>query len=66
MLHNKQWTKEDERRLVELHAAGKSSVSIAAALKRTARAIDQRISIIRKRTAEDDPNGAARRRGAAG
>lgn len=53
MPRNKQWTRDDDRRLAELRAAGKSSVSIAAALKRTARAVDQRISILRKRTAED-------------
>ena len=57
MLHNKPWTEEEERRLVELRASGKSCVSIAAALKRTARAVNSRMSILRKRTAEDDLNG---------
>jgi hypothetical protein len=58
MLRNKPWTKDEERRLVELRASGKSCVLIAAALKRTARAVNSRMSILRKRTAEDDPNGA--------
>jgi DNA-binding CsgD family transcriptional regulator len=57
MLHNKPWTKDEERRLVELRASGKSCVSIAAALKRTARAVNSRLSILRKRNAEQNPNG---------
>jgi hypothetical protein len=66
MLHNKPWTEDEERRLVELRASGKCCVSIAAALKRTARAVNSRLSILRKLNAEEDPNGPIRAaRGAA-
>jgi len=50
MVRNKkwEWTEEDDRRLLEMRAAGKSSISIAAKLKRTPRAIDGRMSVLRK------------------
>jgi hypothetical protein len=37
MVRNKkwEWTEGDDRRLLEMRAAGKSSISIAAKLKRT-------------------------------
>lgn len=43
------WIADDDRRLLELRAAGRTSVSIAAALKRTAVAIDGRLYVLRKR-----------------
>jgi len=54
MVRNKkwEWTEGDDRRLLEMRAAGKSSISIAATLKRTPRAIDGRLSILRKQIAE--------------
>jgi hypothetical protein len=49
MLRNKKrvWTAEDDRRLRELQAAGRSSISIAAALKRSSEAIRGRLSFLR-------------------
>ena len=45
---------------MKMRAAGKSSISIAAKLKRTPRAIDGRLSILRKQIAEgQDPLSAA-------
>jgi hypothetical protein len=55
MVRNKRraWTEEDDRRLLELRAAGRSSLSIAAALKRTTNAVDRRLSDLKARaTAE--------------
>ena len=46
------WTPEDDRRLIELQASGRSSISIAAALKRTAAAVDGRLCILRKAHSE--------------
>lgn len=46
---NRPWTEEDERRLLALKAAGRSAVSISAALKRSAGAVEGRLSVIRTR-----------------
>jgi hypothetical protein len=46
---NEPWTNEDDRRLMEMRAAGRSIRSLAAALKRSAGAIAGRISILRSR-----------------
>jgi len=43
------WTAEDDRRLLELRAAGRSAVSISAALKRSGGAVISRLSILRAR-----------------
>jgi hypothetical protein len=43
------WTDEDDRRLLELRAAGRSALSISVALRRTASAVAGRISILRQR-----------------
>ena len=43
------WTEEDDRRLLEMRAAGRSSVSIGNALKRSAQAVDGRLAILRAR-----------------
>lgn len=60
---NRPWTEEDDRRLLELKAAGRSAVSISAALKRSAGAIEGRASIIRARERAKDAGGEAVRSG---
>jgi hypothetical protein len=47
---NKPWTAGDDRCLPELRAAGRSTISISAALKRSQLAGDGRLYILRKRT----------------
>jgi hypothetical protein len=49
---NKPWTADDDRRLVELRSAGRSILSIAAELKRTAGGVEGRIHILNKRRKE--------------
>jgi hypothetical protein len=51
---NHQWTPGDDKRLLELHAAGKSPVMIAAALRRTTKSIPARLYILRTRRAKAD------------
>ena len=46
---NRPWSEDDDRRLLELKAAGRSAVSISAALKRSAGAIEGRARFIRAR-----------------
>jgi uncharacterized protein (DUF2252 family) len=46
---NRRWTEDDERRLLELKAAGRSAVSISAALKRSVSTIKGRAGVIRAR-----------------
>jgi hypothetical protein len=41
------WTAEDEKRLLELHAAGRSKARIALALRRTTLSIKARLYILR-------------------
>ena len=56
---NRHWTEEDESRLLEMKAAGRSAVSIAAALKRSAGAIHGRMGVIRAReSAAKQANGS--------
>jgi hypothetical protein len=43
------WTAEDDRRLLELRALGRSSMSIAMKLRRSPGAIDTRLNILRKK-----------------
>jgi hypothetical protein len=55
------WTPEDDRRLLELNAAGRSTV-ISAALKRSGKAVIARLNILRARAKspkqeEAHPNG---------
>jgi hypothetical protein len=47
---NRPWTEQDERRLLELRNSGKSYLSIAVALRRSASAVKGRLSICRART----------------
>jgi hypothetical protein len=46
---NKPWTEEDDRRLIEFRAAGRSALSMAVALRRSASAVKGRLSVLRKR-----------------
>jgi DNA-binding NarL/FixJ family response regulator len=46
---NKRWTPEEDKRLLELQAAGKSNVSIAAALRRSIGSVLGRLSILKVR-----------------
>ena len=58
---NKTWTEEDDRRLLEMRAAGRSIPSVAAALKRSAGAVTGRIAALRSRAkaeAKAGPVGA--------
>ena len=41
--YNRSWTEEDDHLLLHLRAAGRSSVFIGAALKRSTHAIDKRL-----------------------
>jgi hypothetical protein len=47
--YNSFWTEEDDRLLLKLRAAGRSSVLIGAVLKRSAHAIDKRLSTLKAR-----------------
>jgi hypothetical protein len=47
--YNRFWTVKDDNLLLELRAAGRSSVSIAAALHRSPQAIDKRLSTLKAR-----------------
>jgi hypothetical protein len=44
--YNRSWTEVDDRLLLELRATGRSSVFIGAVLKRSAQAIDKRLSML--------------------
>jgi DNA-binding NarL/FixJ family response regulator len=46
---NKRWTPEEDKRLLELQAAGKSNVSIAAALRRSIGSVLGRLSVLKVR-----------------
>jgi len=43
------WTEEDDRRLLELRAAGRSTISISAALRRSKGAVISRIGLLKAR-----------------
>jgi hypothetical protein len=45
---NRPWTAEDDRRLMELRAAGRSSISIGVVLRRSPKAIDGRLRKLRQ------------------
>ena len=46
---NKPWTEADDRRLIEMRAAGRSIASLSAALRRSAGAVSGRIAVLRSR-----------------
>ena len=43
------WTEGEDYRLLDLRRAGRSSISIAAKLKRTQGAVESRLSLLRER-----------------
>ena len=60
---NAKWTPEEDRKLLELKAAGKSAVVIAAALHRTEASVVSRLGVLKSRFAKsgqvgpiDDPD----------
>jgi photosystem II stability/assembly factor-like uncharacterized protein len=57
---SKQWSPAEDKRLLELHAAGKSWVRIGAALKRSTAAIGTRLKVLRTNAEGDgnDPSGS--------
>jgi DNA-binding NarL/FixJ family response regulator len=50
---NERWTPEEDKRLLKLRADGKSSILIAAALRRSLGSVQGRIYLIRRRAAGD-------------
>jgi hypothetical protein len=54
--YNRFWTEEDDHLLLELQAAGRSSVFIGAALKRSAQAIDKRSFTLKARAETSNAN----------
>jgi len=48
---NAKWSPEDDRKLLELKAAGKSDRMIAAALQRSAKSIVSHLGVLKKRSA---------------
>jgi hypothetical protein len=57
MLLNRPWTEEDDQKLLALADAGRSSLSIAAAIKRSKGAVQSRLTILRHRK-NDEQNRA--------
>ena len=56
---NRPWTPDDDRRLLEMRAAGRPTFSIVAAL-RSAAAVGARLSILRQRVINQDVDGDAK------
>jgi hypothetical protein len=50
------WTTEDDKRLLELQRSGRSYMSIAAALKRSQKAVEGRLYVLRKREMKSLPD----------
>ena len=46
-IKDRRWTQEDDLRLLELRAVGRSAISISATLKRSAGAVVSRLSVLR-------------------
>ena len=53
---NRPWTADDDKRLLEMRASGRSNISIWAALKRSQSAVRARISILRERGQGEAPS----------
>jgi ATP-dependent DNA ligase len=49
MVKKGSWSEEEDRRLLELRDAGRTSVSIANAMKRTVGAVDNRLWLLRSK-----------------
>lgn len=56
---NRPRTADDDKRLLEMRASGRSNISIWAALKRSQSAVRARISILRERGQDEPPSGAS-------
>jgi hypothetical protein len=54
LIRKRPWSVDDDRRLLELRATGRSSRSIGVALKRSSKAVDDRLRILRQRDREDE------------
>lgn len=52
---NRPWTANEDKRLLELQASGRSIMLIAAALKRSQAAVDGRLYVLRRRASVVDP-----------
>jgi hypothetical protein len=50
---NRIWSAEEDRRLLEMQASGRSFMSIAATLKRSQAAVEGRLYVLQKRAAVD-------------
>jgi hypothetical protein len=46
---NKPWSEEDDRRLLEMRAAGRSAISMGLVVRRSAGAVEGRLSTLRAR-----------------
>ena len=53
---NRIWTTDDDKRLLELQGSGRSFMSTAAAMKRSAAAIKGRLYVLRKRETKSSPD----------
>jgi hypothetical protein len=49
LTRNRRWTVDDDKRLLELQASGRSYISMAAALKRSQASIEHRLFVLKKR-----------------
>ena len=56
---NRIWTVEEDKRLLEMQASGRSFMSIAATLKRSQAAVEGRLYVLRKRAAPAAPKAKA-------
>ena len=57
---NRPWTPDDDRRLLEMRAAGRPTFSIVAALHRSTAAVGARLSILRQRVINQDADKDAK------
>jgi hypothetical protein len=46
---NKPWSEEDDRRLLEMRAAGRTAISIGLVFRRSAGAVEGRMTVLRAR-----------------
>jgi hypothetical protein len=52
---SKKWTPEDDKRLLELKAAGISGLMVAAALRRSLKSINLRLRLLKMRKRSEAP-----------
>lgn len=60
------WTPEDDRRILELHGAGKSRARIAVALNRTIASVNSRLFLLKQSKNKDEAVAGASSQIAAG